>query len=198
MLRTPILLLISLAAACDGGGDGSLLGGDPVGQWRELPNATDDDPPEPVAERQVLEFTADGIWNEVGDPDERGTWEVDGGNLILTEEGFTGSFTVPFRARGDRFVISALIPDGAVDSFIGDWTGSVIGEDGPLTFTLTLNADMTATTFTDRGIEQETRNGTWRNVGDDIVVTTMPQPNLTLNMRLSLVGGVLGSPYERL
>lgn len=202
MLRT-IIPLAFLTVAC-GSGDGSpLLGGDPVGRWRELPNAADPEPP-PVEQRDLLEFAADGtfIARTGAGVESTGTWDSYDGLLVITEDG-DASVGVPYHASADRLLLVALVPAGAVEGVIGTWTATADGvEEGqPSTVvtTLVLRSDNTASMRFDRELgEDEAFDATWSNVGSDFRIEFLPSENFIFDLNLSLVDGVLGSPYERL
>jgi hypothetical protein len=206
MLRTFSLFVLASLAAC-GGGNGNLLGGDPVGRWRQLPNLADDDPPPPVEERHILEFLADGTMVEIDGPgdEEFGTWEIDGDELVMIQDGETQAFRMPYRADSDTFVFGALTPVGSTNRGIGTWTATVddfsTEEAGDaLTVTLDIRPDNTATVDYDftGSREDETYEGTWVSEGDDFRVIVMPEENVTINMMSTFVDGVMGTPYERL
>ncbi len=190
-------IFASVLAAC-GGGSG-LLGGDVVGQWRELPNATDDAPP-PVAERELFEFAADGTFveraGEQGDPS-TGTFTTDGGQLTITEDDTGDTSSLPYLATSDRFVFGALVPDGTVDGFVGTWTAVTHSQDGDGMTTLVLDADATAHSESVFGTEVQAFDGTWRSVGDDLELD-LDGDSITLTLRATLIDGVLGTAYERL
>lgn len=208
-MRTSIaslaLLPLAFLVACgdDGGGAGT-LGGDVVGAWRELPNATDDDPPAAVGDRPVWTFGADGSMSLVTpDETETGSYTLDGGDLTLLPAGggTDDALIVPYRATGDRLVLGAFLPVGDADGMVGTWTARVTSQGEPRDITLTIRADMT-TTYAADGVsataEDYSYDGTWRAIGDDLELLLMPQPNFTLHMRASLVDGVIGSPHEKL
>ena len=197
----PSVLLVAFLAAC-GNGEDSLLGGDPTGTWRQLPNVADDDPPDPVEERHLLEFAADGTFIErdgVADEASFGSWRTEGGNLVLTEDGETGSFSLPYRASADTFVLGALTPTGSTDGLVGTWSATTDQSSELVIVTMDLRADMTATIAYDREtMPDESYDGTWTAVGNDARITVMPEENFTITTQVTLVDGVLGNPYERI
>lgn len=200
-----LLPLALLTVACSGD-DGPPLGGDVVGQWRELPNATDDDPPPAIDERAILTFFADGTVtraSNAGDIPEPATYEVSGGELTLHTtdgEGTTHTSTMPYFASDTRFVLGALIPAGEVDGLVGTWTGTVTNDDVVRTLNIELRADNTATYNSDSSVDENdvTFTGTWRSVGDDLELVLVPEENVTLHLRATRVGSALGSAYERI
>ena len=188
------LLLLSLVACKD---DDPTLGGDVVGTWRELPHATDDDPPE-IAERHLLEFTSSGtaIETENGDS-EMATYVADDGVLTITDE--EGDIVgLPYLATSSRLVMGALVPDGDPDGFVGTWSGTSSVGTGTMTITVDLDAAMTAQIEYDRSFdEDDSYAGTWRAVGDDLEIAFMVEA-ITVRIRATRVGDVLGTAYERL
>ena len=200
-IQLSLLFITSITAAACSGGDGPTLGGDVVGTWRILPNATDDDPAPPEAERHTLELRGDGTYTETEGADEpnTGRYTTDNGELTVTEDGETDSFTLPYLARGDRFVLGALLPDGSGDSAADTWTGtSRIGTE-TTTLTAELRADNTAHLNYDNTVRaDDVFDGTWRQVNSDVEITLMPEANVTLHIRATLVDGVLGTAYEKI
>jgi hypothetical protein len=199
-LLTALLPLALLTVACSGD-DGPPLGGDVEGSWRQIPNATDDDPPPPVADRDVITFHADGTMAMVSpDGTQSGTYTVSGGELTLVQVDGTTTHTttLPYRATDTTFVFGALVPAGETDGLVGAWTGQSIADGVTRSIDLTLRADMTATYAAIGGEEPINYTGTWRAIGDDLEILVMPDPNLTIHMRARLVDGVLGAPYEKI
>jgi hypothetical protein len=201
MHKPSVLLVAFLLAAC-GNGEGSLLGGDPTGRWRQVPNLADDDPPDPVEERHLLELAADGTFIErdgTADEPAFGTWRTEGGQLVLTEDGETGTFSLPYRASGNTFVMGALTPTGSTDGLVGTWSATTDQSGELIIVTMDLRADMTMTIEYDREtMPDESYTGTWTAVGNDARLTFMPEENFTITTQVTLVEGVLGNPYERL
>jgi hypothetical protein len=194
------VMLASFVVACDGGGEGGLLGGDVVGSWRLLPNAADDDPPPAIADRHVLEFAADGTYieRERGDMS-TGTYQLDAGTLVITEDDREGFFALPYRASGNRLVLGALVPEGGADGIVGTWVGSSRSDEERIDVTLELSADASARIAYDFQVQQdEVFEGSWRAVGNDVEIVVMPQENFTFRFHVTLVEGVLGTAYERI
>ncbi|MEJ7600633.1 MAG: hypothetical protein WKG01_22190 [Kofleriaceae bacterium] len=188
------LLILSLVGCKD---DPTALGGDVVGTWRELPNATDDDPPE-IAERQLLEFTSSGTVIETeNDVSEMSTYDAGDGMLTMTADD-GASVALPYLATSNRLVIGALVPDGDQDGFVGTWTGNSSAAGESIDLTIKLDASMTAQVDYDRSVsEDDSYTGTWRAIGDDLEVTFMVEV-FTVHMRATRVGDALGTAYERL
>jgi len=195
-MRTLSILLFVAATGCGADGNAS-LGGDVVGSWRVLPNATQPDP-DPVAERQVLEFTDAGRYTETENGRvTMGSYTTDGGDLSFTEDGDTGAFVVPYLATAERFVMGALV--GPSDGLVGTWTGEATFGSDTAIVTIELAADSTAHLSYDHSTtDDESYDGTWSAIGDDVEITYMPQENFTVHTRETRVGNVLGTAYERL
>jgi len=197
------LFIASITAAC-AGGDGPALGGDLVGTWRILPNATEADPPPPEAERHTIDLRADGTYTETeggGDTQSTstGSYTIDNGELTITEDGETDSFSLPYLARDDRFVLGALLPDGSGDSAADTWTGTSRAGTETTTLTAELRADNPAHLNYDNAVRaDDVFDGTWRQVNSDVEITLMPESNVTIHVRASLVDGVLGTAYEKI
>lgn len=210
VVKISALVLAALAATGCPSSDEPSLGGDVVGRWRTLPNAAADDP---QADPAVTEFRADGTYEVTGGagPD-TGTWEVDGDLITVTsdEAGLVGPIAYSFQATADRLRLPAYTPEGDHDGFVGTWhntvnltvtwegqTSTALGEG-----TLAIRADGTASQRYDVEVvgapEQppppEEDEGTWRAVGDDIVITL--DSELVLPLRLE--DGVLAPTAERI
>jgi hypothetical protein len=200
-MRTALLLVA--IAACGGGGGNAAgsLGGDPVGRWRALPNATDPGTPDPVEERIVLEFRADGTYVFTESPTDQttGSWDVVDTELVLTADGDEPD-AITFYANGDRFLYAAFIKDVPSAGFTGLYrreSGIAAGERE--TATVELRADQTVTlTASTSTLFAE---GTWRNVGDDLeyhLTMVDGRPTDELVNAHSLVDGIIGLPFERI
>ena len=199
-ILTALIPLALFTVACSGD-DGPPLGGDVEGSWRAIPNATDDDPPPPVAERDVFTFNADGTMALVTPSGTQpGTYTVSGGDLALTmvQGGDSHTTTFPYRATDTRFVLGALVPAGETDGMVGAWTGASTADGVLRTIDVTLNRDMTAHYVSTGGDQPLDFTGTWRAIGGDLEILLMPEPNVTVHIHAALVDGVLGSPFEKI
>jgi hypothetical protein len=190
------LLLATLLAACSGG-SGS-LGGDVTGTWRQLPNAFDVDP-SPLEDRQTFEFHADGTIVEIENGNTNtGHFSTNGGQLSIVGDGETKPFVIQYAVVGDRFVFGAYAPVGDVNGFVGTWTSSITFEGDSAEVTIDIAADNTAIEHEDWTVmPDQDLAGTWTAMGNDIEITQMPQPNVTVEANATLVGGVIGTAYER-
>jgi hypothetical protein len=198
--RTALLILAIIAPACGGASDSSDA---VVGRW-EL---QDDDTGELEA---IYDFEADGTYafREYGEGAEshRGTYETDGGLLILEgtdDEGAHLVGEVTFFADDERLILGALLPDGAVDGPVGRWSGSVhVESDGEVSIdaesTYELESGGGATVESRSGSQSETRDGTWAEEEGEIVVS-FDVSGVTVNVHMVLIeGSALGSPiYQR-
>lgn len=212
-VKISALVLAALAATGCPSSDDPVLGGDVVGRWRQLPNAAS----EPLADPAVTEFRADGTYEVTGgEYSDTGTWEVDGELITMTTDkaGLLGPLEVSFRATPDRLQMPAHIPDGDADGFVGTWrsTGNVtVTWEGQTAMalgeaTLAIRADGTASQrhavevvgSTEPPPPPVEHDGTWRAVGDDIVITLDPETDDEFVLPLRLEDGVLGATAERI
>lgn len=188
-----VALFLVAVTAC---GSQDVLGGDVTGKWRALPNATAEQPT-PPAERDQLEFGADGGYSATiqGIP-VAGTYATTDGELALTVNGNTTRTS--YAAGSDRFVLAAYAPVGAVDGMVGLWSNTLEAGDQLLVTDLDVRADGTAS-YIEHHTEGQAaeRSGSWRAIGDDLELELGVEPSV-LHIRKTLALGVLGDPYERM
>ena len=199
-MRAFAILLLGFTG-CIGDGDASTLGGDIVGRWRILPNTAADDPPDPIADRQVLQFNADNSYTESENGrTTTGSYTIENGELELLGQDETEGVRVPYLATNDRFVFGVLLrPEGSADDFVGTWTATIGTPEDVSTLTIDLAADLTSQVeYDDAARAGQVYDGTWRAVNDDLEVEYMPQENFTVHIRATRVAGVLGTAYERI
>jgi len=202
MLKTCALTILATAAlACGGAGD------DPaaalVGRWELHDDQTGE-------LESIYDFAADGdfAYREYGEGAEsnRGTYETDGGLLLLEgtdDEGSHLTGEVTYFADSERLILGALLPDGEVDGPVGRWSGSVRVESGgevelDAESTYELASDGSAT-ITSRGDgDSQTREATWVEEAGEIVVS-FESSGIMVNIHMVLIeGSALGSPvYQR-
>lgn len=200
-MRTLLFVLIPLAACTDDGDAASpTLGGDVVGRWRALPNATDSAPAPAPEDRHLVEFKDDGSYTDMYGPDLwTGRYQIDAGDIALTEDGETSTIVLPFRATEDWFVLGALMPSGAADGAAGTWIGSADDGYQRMDLTLALQADATATADYDYEKDDDLHlEGAWRQIGDDVEAIMTYDGIYTVRFKMRLCEGVLGTVYERL
>jgi hypothetical protein len=197
--RHALLILAILAPACGGASDSSDA---LVGRWELHDDETGE-------LESIYDFEADGTYafREYGEGAEsnRGTYETDGGLLILDgtdQEGVHLVGEVTFFADDERFMLGALLPDGSVDGPVGRWSGSVhVESEGEVSIdaesTYRLEAGGDATVESRSGSQTDTHDGSWAEEAGEIVVS-FEVTGITVNVHMLLIeGSALGSPVYR-
>lgn len=201
-MRFPSLLTIASTlalsltlAAC--GDDPSI-----VASWREMPNALDEDPT-PVEDREGWVFREDGTMSVTeGDDVLTGTYTLDGDRLKMTvvEGGERDTIESTVVLTDERLLFGALTPDGDVDGAVGNWSGDVVVGEDRIALTMKLRADGTGDySFAENGEQPAVYTGTWREQGEALAFTFVPEPDFTVTFRLFRVGeeGLGGPLFEK-
>jgi hypothetical protein len=160
-----------IVAACSDSGSGlSSEPGDLIGTWRSTPSLID--PTEPVDERALFTFAADGtctLDTRGGNPVDMGTYTADSENLTLT---FTrGTSKELYLAIPDRLMLGPMTPKGSVDGVVGTWHSSTTSGATTETQDLTLKADGTSHWVDTASGHTDTLDGTWTQSDIEVVNT---------------------------
>lgn len=170
----PILFLPLLAGCAD---DDEEYDGPLLGIWGDR-DATG----ESAGARLV--FNRDGLWSAFVDGDnhivESGGYEVEGNRLARSHfaDGNSVTETTTIHVDADHLFLEALLPDGAVDRFVGRWHSEserddLVVQDSAMTLTLDADGAAMLETFLD-GEQVSSSEGTWVEEADGWIDFVIP------------------------
>jgi hypothetical protein len=172
------------ATGCPGGDDPEV-----VGTWQEIQTAEDD-----PSDRQTLTFGDDGALSRTTTmPAGAGTFEIDGDRMVLdmTLGAERSLRDVGYVVVGDQLALGTLTPVGEANGLVGVWQGEVTLDGVHIELDIELRGDQTVSysaTSTEDG--DFAFDGTWAEVGGDVVIEYQLDENTTVNLAAKYIAGV--------
>lgn len=188
MTRWTILVVMQVAIAC---GDPASPPPSPllVGSWRYVPYEFE--LPLPLEQRAQLIFASDGSLRELS-PDGDLDMSYSATDRTIVQTAGSLSVTFDYHATPDHLYLQAGFPVEPTDGTVGQWQLTTALGDDAQTIEYALRADKTSRIDRDDGTSFD---GTWSHDGDELVVSYVHSPGLTIDEHFRELPGTVIANY---